>query len=174
MKKLEEYVITIPDFPEPGVMFRDVTGILQDADGLCLAIDELCDMLKDVEFDAIMGPESRGFIFSMPVAYKMHKPFIPVRKPGKLPRETVSKSYDLEYGSATIEIHKDAVKPGDRIVIIDDLMATGGTLKAACELTEMLGGKVACICTVMELEGLHPRDVLKGYDTRSIIKYPGK
>ena len=111
MKKLEDYVVTIPDFPEPGIMFRDVTSVLQDADGLQLAINSLQDLLKDVEFDVLIGTESRGFIFGMPIAYNLHKPFVLVRKKGKLPRETVSKEYDLEYGKAVIEMHKDAIKP---------------------------------------------------------------
>ena len=133
MKKVEDYVRTIPDFPEPGIIFRDVTSVLQDADGLVLAIDELMKALEGVEFDVIAGAESRGFIFGMPLAYNLHKPFIPIRKKGKLPRETVSVSYALEYGTAEIEIHKDAIKPGQKVVLIDDLMATGGTAKAMIE-----------------------------------------
>ena len=128
MKKLEDYVVTIPDFPEPGIMFRDVTSVLQDADGLQLAINSLQDLLKDVEFDVLIGTESRGFIFGMPIAYNLHKPFVLVRKKGKLPRETVSKEYDLEYGKAVIEMHKDAIKPGQKVVLVDDLIATGGTM----------------------------------------------
>ena len=174
MKKLEDYVITIPDFPEPGIMFRDVTGILNYADGIQLAIDSICGELEDIDFDLIMGPESRGFIFGMPVAYKMHKQFVPVRKPGKLPREVISREYALEYGTATIEIHKDSIKPGQKVVIVDDLAATGGTLKAAIELAEELGGEVVRIVTVMELAGLEPRKALEGYDLRSIICYEGK
>ena len=122
MKKVEDYVVTIPDFPEPGIMFRDVTSILQDADGLQLAIDEMMKALEGVEFDVIAGAESRGFIFGMPLAYNLHKPFIPIRKKGKLPRETMTVSYDLEYGTAEIEIHKDAIKPGQKVVLVDDLM----------------------------------------------------
>ena len=139
MKKIEEYVRSIPDFPEPGIIFRDVTTILQDADGLHLAIDRLLEFLKDVEFDLVVGPESRGFIFGVPVAYEMHKGFVPVRKPGKLPCETVSVDYDLEYGSAQLQMHKDAVKPGQKVVIVDDLMATGGTTEAIVKLVEKLG-----------------------------------
>ena len=131
MKKLEEYVMSIPDFPEPGVIFRDVTSILQDADGLKLAIDSLQALLKDVDFDVVVGTESRGFIFGMPLAYNLHKPFVPVRKKGKLPRETVEMSYELEYGSASIEMHRDAIQPGQRAVLVDDLIATGGTMEAA-------------------------------------------
>ena len=125
MKPIEEYVRSIPDFPEPGIIFRDVTSILQDADGLHLAIDLMQEKLKDVDFDVVVGPESRGFIFGVPIAYNLHKPFIPIRKKGKLPCETVSVEYELEYGTATIEMHKDAIKPGQKVVIIDDLIATG-------------------------------------------------
>ena len=174
MKKLEDYVVTIPDFPEPGIMFRDVTSVLQDADGLQLAINSLQDLLKDVEFDVLIGTESGGFIFGMPIAYNLHKPFVLVRKKGKLPRETVSKEYDLEYGKAVIEMHKDAIKPGQKVVLVDDLIATGGTMKAAAELVEELGGEVVKIIFLMELAGLKGRDALKGYDVASVIKYEGK
>ncbi len=174
MKKLEEYVTSIPDFPEKGIIFRDTTSILQDADGLQLSIDSLQKFLEGVEFDVIAGTESRGFIFGVPVAYNMHKPFIPVRKKGKLPRETVSKKYDLEYGTAEIEIHKDAIKPGQKIVLIDDLIATGGTIKAAAELFEELGGEVVKMIFVMELAGLKGREKLAGYDIDSAIIYEGK
>ena len=129
MKRIEDYVISIPDFPEPGIIFRDITGILRDADGLKLSIDKIQEMLEGVEFDAVLGLESRGFIFGMPIAYNLHKAFIPVRKKGKLPRETVSAKYDLEYGTAEIEIHKEDLRPGMKVVIIDDLIATGGTVQ---------------------------------------------
>ena len=138
-KKLEEYVVTIPDFPEPGIMFRDITSVIQDPDGLRLAVDGLADLLKDTDFDLIVGPESRGFIFGVPVAYLKGKGFIPVRKKGKLPRKTVSQKYDLEYGQAEIEIHVDAIKPGQKVVIVDDLIATGGSAEAAAKLVEKLG-----------------------------------
>ncbi len=174
MKKLEEYVTSIPDFPQKGIIFRDITSILQDADGLQLAIDSLEKFLEGVDFDVIAGTESRGFIFGVPVAYNLHKPFVPVRKKGKLPRETVSQTYDLEYGSATIEMHKDAIKPGDRVVLVDDLMATGGTIEAAAKLVEQLGGKVVKMIFVMELAGLKGRERLKGYDIDSAIIYEGK
>ena len=133
-KKLEEYVVTIPDFPEPGIMFRDITSVIQDPDGLKLAVDGLANLLKDTEFDLIVGPESRGFIFGVPVAYLTGKGFIPVRKKGKLPRQTVSQKYDLEYGQAEVEIHVDAIKPGQKVVIVDDLIATGGSAEAAVKL----------------------------------------
>ena len=174
MKKIEEYVRSIPDFPEPGIIFRDITSILQDADGLHLAIDSLQDLIKDVDVDVIVGAESRGFIFGMPMAYNLHKPFVPVRKKGKLPRETISQSYDLEYGQAEIEIHKDAIKPGQKVVIIDDLIATGGTMEAAVKLIEELGGEVVKILFLMELAGLKGREKLKGYDVASVIRYEGK
>ena len=145
MKTLEDYIITIPDFPEPGIMFRDITGILEDAEGLKLAVDDLIRLLGDTEFDTIAGAEARGFMLGMPLSYLLSKPFIPVRKAGKLPRETISETYDLEYGKATIEIHKTSVKPGDRVVLVDDLVATGGTMKAAVNLIERLGGKVVAI-----------------------------
>ena len=157
MKKLEEYVRSIPDFPEPGIIFRDVTSILQDADGLKLAIDSLQELLEGLDFDVVVGTESRGFIFGVPVAYNLHKPFVPVRKKGKLPCETVEVSYDLEYGSATIEMHKDSIKPGDRVVLIDDLIATGGTIEACAKMVEGLGGEVVKMVFVMELAGLKGR-----------------
>ena len=141
MKPIEEYVRSIPDFPEPGIIFRDVTSILQDEDGLHLALDLMQEKLKDVDFDVVVGPESRGFIFGVPIAYNLHKPFIPIRKKGKLPCETVSVEYELEYGTATIEMHKDAIKPGQKVVIIDDLIATGGTNEAMVKMIESLGGE---------------------------------
>lgn len=140
MKKLEEYVKSIPDFPEKGIIFRDVTSVLQDAEGLHLAIDQMQEKLEGVDFDVVLGPESRGFIFGVPIAYNMHKAFVPVRKKGKLPRATISQTYDLEYGTATIEIHKDAIQPGQKVVIIDDLIATGGTTEAIIKMVEELGG----------------------------------
>lgn len=145
MKRLEDYVRSIPDFPEEGIIFRDITTVLQDKDGLRMAVDQMQACLGDVEYDVVLGPESRGFIFGVPIAYNMHKPFVPVRKKGKLPCETVSMEYDLEYGTATIELHKDAIKPGQKVVIIDDLIATGGTIEAITKLVEMLGGEVVKI-----------------------------
>lgn len=174
MKKLEEYVRSIPDFPEEGIIFRDVTSILQDADGLALAIDSIQEKLKDLDVDVIAGTESRGFIFGMPVAYNLHKPFVLIRKKGKLPCETISEEYDLEYGSAVIEMHRDAIKPGQKVVLIDDLIATGGTIEAAARLVERLGGEVVKIVFVMELAGLKGREKLKKYDVESVICYEGK
>lgn len=174
MKKVEDFVRTIPDFPEPGIMFRDVTSVLQDAEGLKLSIDGIMDLLKDVDFDVVVGPESRGFIFGVPVAYNCNKAFVPVRKKGKLPCETVSMEYDLEYGSAVIEMHKDSIKPGQKVVIVDDLIATGGTIEAIIKLVEQLGGEVVKICFLMELAGLEGRKKLAGYDVASVICYEGK
>ena len=174
MKRIEDYVISIPDFPEPGIIFRDITGILRDADGLKLSIDKIQEMLEGVEFDAVLGLESRGFIFGMPIAYNLHKAFIPVRKKGKLPRETVSAKYDLEYGTAEIESHQEDLRPGMKVVIIDDLIATGGTVEAAVKLAESLGAEVVKIAFVMELAGLKGRERLAGYDVESVITYEGK
>lgn len=174
MKRIEEYVRSIPDFPEEGVIFRDVTSILQEADGLKLAIDSMIALLDGLDFDVIAGTESRGFIFGVPIAYALGKPFVPVRKKGKLPCETISETYDLEYGSATIEIHKDAVKPGQKVVLVDDLIATGGTIEAAIRLVENLGGEVVKVIFLMELAGLKGREKLTGYDVASVITYEGK
>lgn len=174
MKKLEDYVVSIPDFPEPGIIFRDVTSVLQDAEGLKLAIDALMEKLEGLEFDVIAGSESRGFIFGMPLAYNLHKPFILIRKKGKLPRETVSVSYELEYGSAELEIHRDAIQPGQKVVLIDDLIATGGTSRAMIQLVESLGGNVVTNLFLMELAGLNGRKQLEGYKVDSVIVYEGK
>ena len=174
MKKLEEYVKSIPDFPEKGIIFRDVTSVLQDAEGRHLAIDQMQEKLEGVDFDVVLGPESRGFIFGVPIAYNMHKAFVPVRKKGKLPRATISQTYDLEYGTATIEIHKDAIQPGQKVVIIDDLIATGGTTEAIIKMVEELGGEVVKIVFLMELAGLKGRERLSGYDIDSAIIYEGK
>ena len=174
MKKLEEYVRSIPDFPEPGIIFRDVTSILQDADGLHMAVDSLIDMVKDLDYDLVIGPESRGFIFGVPVAYAQHKGFVPVRKKGKLPCETISMDYELDYGTATIEIHKDAIRPGQKILIVDDLIATGGTTEAMIRLVEQLGGEVVGVVVLMELAGLKGREKLAGYRLESAICFEGK
>ena len=174
MKKVEDYVVSIPDFPEPGIIFRDVTSVLQDADGLKLAIDKIQEKLEGLDFDVIAGTESRGFIFGMPIAYNLHKPFILVRKKGKLRRETVSVEYELEYGSAVIEMHKDSVKPGQKVVLIDDLIATGGTVEAGIQMIEELGGEVVKVIFLIELAGLKGRKRLKNYDVDSVIIYEGK
>ena len=166
MKTVKDYIRTIPDFPEKGIMFRDVTSVIQDADGLKLAIDEMIKKLDGLDFDVIAGAESRGFVFGMPIAYALHKPFVMVRKAGKLPCETVSKTYDLEYGTATIEMHKDSVKPGQKVVLVDDLIATGGTMQAAGEVVKML--------FLIELAGLNGRKLLSRYDVDAVVSYDGK
>lgn len=173
MKELKDYIISIPDFPTPGVMFRDVTSILDDPEGFQLSVEELTRLLDGVEYDVIAGVESRGFIFGAPLAYRQEKAFVPVRKKGKLPRETVERTYDLEYGTATIEIHKDAVRPGQKVVIIDDLLATGGTIEAAAKLVEQLGGEVVKMIFLIELTDLKARERLAGYDVASVVQYEG-
>lgn len=174
MKKLEEYVRSIPDFPEEGIIFRDVTSVLQDADGLHLAIDTMQDKIKDLDYDVVVGPESRGFIFGTPIAYNNHKPFVLIRKKGKLPCETVEKEYELEYGTAVIEMHKDSIKPGQKVLIVDDLIATGGTTMAMIELIEQLGGEVVGVVVMIELAGLKGRERIAGYRLDSAICYEGK
>ena len=173
MKALEDYVTTIPDFPKKGIMFRDITTILTDKDGFKLAVDSMIEQLKDVDFDSIACSESRGFIFGAPIAYELNKKLVIVRKKGKLPRETISEEYQLEYGSAAVEVHKDSVKKGEKVVMIDDLIATGGTIIASMKLIERLGGKIVKVGFIMELEGLEGRKKLNGYDVFSLIKYPG-
>lgn len=174
MKKLEEYVRSIPDFPEEGIIFRDVTSVLQDAEGLHLAIDTMQDLIKDLDYDVVVGPESRGFIFGTPIAYNNRKPFVLIRKQGKLPCETVSQAYDLEYGQAVIEMHKDSIKPGQKVLIVDDLIATGGTTEAMIQLIESLGGEVVGIVVLIELAGLKGRERLSNYRLDAAICYPGK
>lgn len=174
MKTVKDYVLTIPDFPEPGIMFRDLTSVLQDADGFQLAIDEMLNLLEGLDFDVIAGAESRGFILGAPLAYNLHKPFVPIRKQGKLPRDVVWQEYELEYGSAVIEMHRDAIKPGQKVVLIDDLLATGGTMAACAKLVEEVGGEVVAIQFLMELKGLNGRSKLAGYDVKSVVAYEGK
>lgn len=172
MKTVEDYILTVANFPKDGIMFRDITSVLEDGEGFALAVDGLIDMLDGIDFDLIAGSESRGFVFGAPVAYAMKKGFLIVRKAGKLPRETISKTYDLEYGTATLELHRDSIKPGQKIVIIDDLIATGGTTDAMIKMIEKLGGEVVKICFVMELAGLKGRERFKGYDVESLVIYP--
>lgn len=171
---IDQYVRSIPDFPEEGIIFRDITTIIQSPEGLKKSIDGIVSNLKDVDFDVVLGPESRGFIFGMPVAYALGKGFVPVRKKGKLPCETIEKEYALEYGTAVIEMHKDAIKPGDKVVIVDDLIATGGTISAITEMVESLGGEVVKIEFVMELAGLNGREKLSKYPVDSLLIYDGK
>ena len=174
MKRLEEYITSINDFPKKGIIYRDVTSILEDKKGLKLAIDSMQDLIKNIDFDVVVAPESRGFIFGMPIAYNLNKGFVPVRKPGKLPREVISQDYELEYGSSTLQMHKDAIKKGDRVVIIDDLIATGGTTQAIVKLVEKLGGKVVLICSLIELVDLKARELLKEYNIKSCVKFKGE
>ena len=168
---LKDKIRNIQDFPQEGVLFRDITTLLKDAEGMKEAIDQMTAKLEGIDFDLVLGPESRGFIFGMPVAYNMSKGFVPVRKAGKLPAEVVSKEYALEYGTATIEIHKDAIQPGQKVVIVDDLMATGGTAKAIVEMVEEMGGEVAAMLFLIELDFLEGRKVLPDYRIESIIHY---
>ena len=171
MKRIEDYIIAVPDFPKPGVLFRDITGILSDPDGLKLTLDAFYKTLENVNFDVVVGLEARGFLFGVPIAEHFHKPFVPERKKGKLPRETVEVTYNLEYGTACMEVHKDAIRPGQRVVIVDDLLATGGTAKAAAHLVEKMGGKVECFAFVIELADLKGREVLDGYRVESLTKF---
>ena len=172
---LAAYVKVIPDFPKKGVMFRDVTGILENIDGFRMAIGMMEKALEGESVDLIVAPESRGFIFGAALADRVGAAFAPVRKPGKLPRETVSEKYDLEYGQAELHLHKDAVIPGERVVIVDDLLATGGTALAAAHLVEKLGGKVVKMIFPIELQGFEAREhALKDYSVASLVQYPGK
>ena len=171
---LEEYIATIPDYPSPGILFRDVTPLIDDGEAYQEAIDQLAAYASEVGADIICGPESRGFIFGRPVAYKLNLGFVPVRKPGKLPRETISCKYDLEYGSNELFMHKDAIKPGQRVVIIDDLLATGGTCQATIKMIEQLGGVVAGIAFIIELDGLNGRKNLEGYNVKALLNMSDK
>ncbi len=168
---LKEMIREIPDFPEKGVLFRDVTTLLKDGEGLCEAVDLIQKELEGVEFDAVLGPESRGFIFGMPISYNLKKGFIPVRKKGKLPAEVISREYALEYGTATIEIHKDAIRPGMKLVVIDDLMATGGTAKALVDMIREAGAEVVKLVFLIELDGLKGRELLQDCDVSSVLHY---
>lgn len=161
---LEDYIASIKDFPTKGILFRDVTPLVQDGEAFHQAIDEIASYGKEVKADVIVGPESRGFIFGAPVAYAMRVGFVPVRKPGKLPREAISVKYDLEYGSNELFMHKDSIKPGQRVLICDDLLATGGTAVATCKLIEELGGVVAGIAFVINLTGIPQEEELKAYN----------
>ena len=167
----KEKIRVIEDFPKKGISFKDITTLIGDGDGLKASIDELVNYLKDKEIDVVVGPEARGFIFGVPVAYALGVGFVPVRKPGKLPYECVSQSYDLEYGSSTIEMHIDAIKEGQKVVIVDDLLATGGTTKAMIDLVEKMGGTVEKVVFLIELKDLNGRELLKGYNIESILQY---
>lgn len=175
MKSLGDYIHEIQDFPAPGVLFRDITGILDSGAGFRLCCQELEARLVETDFDVVAGVESRGFIFGAPLADRLRKPFVPVRKKGNLPRKTVSATYSLEYGEATIEMHEDAIRPGQKVVLVDDLLATGGTMAAACSLVEKLGGEVAMVLFVVELEGFGARaTTLAGRHVETLLSFPGK
>lgn len=168
---LAEYITNIPDFPQEGVIFRDITSLVENGEAFHAAIDQMAEKVADLDFDVIIGSEARGFVFGTPLAYAMHKPFVLVRKKGKLPRETVSADYSLEYGTATLEMHRDAVRPGQRVLIVDDLIATGGTIQAMIRMTESVGGVVAGVNVLMELKELGGREALRGYRLDSVLIY---
>lgn len=168
---LKQKIRTVEDFPKPGISFKDITTLLQDPEAFKYAIDQLIEVANEYDYDVIIGPEARGFIFSASMAYAASKPFVLVRKPGKLPSETVTYEYDLEYGTDSLEIHKDAIKPGDKVLIVDDLLATGGTTKAVAELVEQLGAEVSAVIFLIELGFLNGRENLKNYPVRNIIQY---
>ena len=168
---IADYIAEIPDYPKPGVLFRDITTLLADGEAFHEAIEQMAAKVADLDFDLIIGSEARGFLFGTPLAYKIHKPFALVRKKGKLPRQTVSADYALEYGTATLEMHKDSIQPGQKVLIVDDLMATGGTIQAMARLTETLGGSVAGVLVLMELKDLGCREILKDYRLESVVVY---
>lgn len=171
MEELKKKIRNVPDFPEEGIIFRDITTLLKDSKSFKKSVDMMCEKIQDEDVDVILGIESRGFIFGAPMAYKLDIPFNIIRKPGKLPAETRRKSYSLEYGHNTIEIHTDAVSEGDKIVICDDLLATGGTASAAAELVENLGGNISCFIFLIELSELKGREKLSKYSVHSIVKF---
>ena len=168
---LKKYIADIPDFPEPGVIFRDVTPLLANKDAYQESIRLISEFAKDKKVDVIVGPEARGFLFGCPVALALHCGFVPVRKPGKLPREVISQSYDLEYGSNEIQMHSDSIQDGQNVLVVDDLLATGGTVEAAITLIEKMGGNVVGTAFLIELEALKGRELLKDYDVFSVLKY---
>lgn len=174
MHPIDKYIRAIPDFPEPGVMFRDVSTVTQNPEGMKLAIDSMQEKLEGLDFDVLVGLESRGFLFGAPLAYNLNKGFSLIRKKGKLPYETIAEEYDLEYGTDTMEMHIDALEPGQKVVIVDDLIATGGSLKGAINLVEKLGAEVVDCLFLVELKGLNGRDKVPGYRVDSVIEYEGK
>lgn len=168
---LKEKIRVIEDFPKEGISFKDITTLIGDGEAFKCSIDKIVEHLKDKDVDLIVGPEARGFIFGVPVAYALGVGFVPVRKKGKLPYETVSVDYGLEYGNDTLEIHKDAIKKGQKVAIVDDLLATGGTIEAVAKLVESVGGEVVSMDFAIELTGLNGRDKLEGYDVLSLVDY---
>ena len=171
---LNDYIAVINGYPKEGISFKDVTPLLKDKDAFKYTVEELTKFAIECGANVIVGPEARGFLFGAPVAFNANMGFVPVRKKGKLPCVTISADYELEYGTATIEMHKDAITPGQKVIIVDDLIATGGTTEAIIKLVEELGGEVVKVLFLMELEGLKGRDKIAGYDVESVIKYPGK
>lgn len=171
---LREYIASIEGFPKEGIIFRDVTPLLADGDAFHDACDRLIEFARRLEADVIVGPESRGFMFGCPVSYALGVGFVPVRKPNKLPRKTLSCSYDLEYGSNTLEMHVDGIRPGQRVVIIDDLLATGGTVEATVKMIKELGGEPVGCAFIIELSDLHGRDALSGMEVLSLLTYEGE
>jgi len=167
---LASYIRNIPDFPRPGIQFKDITTLLKDGDAFRETINRLVDLFWDKGIELIVGIEARGFIIGAPLAYELRCGFVPVRKKGKLPAATLSKTYDLEYGSATLEIHRDAIHPGQRVLIVDDLLATGGTTKAVCAMVEELGGNIVGVGFVIELEALKGREKLSPHPVYSLIQ----
>lgn len=171
MGDLKELIRSTPGFPKPGIVFRDITTLLRDPAGLAASIDQIAEHYADKDVDAVVGIESRGFIFGAAIAMKLGAGFVPIRKPGKLPAETVSESYELEYGTDAIEMHKDAILPGQKVLMVDDLLATGGTMAAACKLVEAVGGQIQGIAFVIELSFLNGREKLPGYDVLALVDY---
>jgi adenine phosphoribosyltransferase len=171
MDKLKKLIREVPDFPKPGILFYDITTLLKDKDGLHGVIDALCNHYRDAQVDIVLGVEARGFIFAPAMAYALHAGFVPVRKPKKLPSECLRVSYDLEYGTDSLEMHKDAVVAGSRVLVVDDLLATGGTAAAVARLVEQAGGQVAGLGFAVELTFLHGRGKLAGYDVFSLLQY---
>ena len=167
----KKYIASIPDFPQPGVLFRDITPLMSDGEAFHAATSEIQKFAEQVGAEVIAGPESRGFIFGCPVAANLHIGFVPVRKPGKLPRETISYRYDLEYGSNELHMHKDAITPGQKVLIVDDLLATGSTVQATIKMIEELGGVVVGCAFLIELEGLKGREALAGYEVFTLMSY---
>lgn len=168
---LKDYVASIPDYPKPGIIFRDISPLMADGTAYREATKQIVDYAKEKAIDMVVGPEARGFIVGCPVAFELGVGFAPVRKPGKLPRETISVSYELEYGTDTLTLHADAIKPGQRVLVCDDLLATGGTVKATIELIEKLGGIVVGCAFLIELEELHGREKIKDYDILTLMDY---
>jgi adenine phosphoribosyltransferase len=171
MEEFKKYIRDIPDFPKKGILFRDITTLLKNKDAFREAIDVMADLIRGKELDLILGVESRGFILAAPIAYNLGLPLNIIRKPGKLPAETLSESYTLEYGENTIELHKDAIEKGNRVVIIDDLLATGGTALASARLVEKFGGKVSLLLFLIELTALKGKEKLRNYRVESVVKY---